>query len=113
MKETNRNLFAENPRVSILTRSKTGVEDVQVGNIQPLKQHGIVIETGIPMPTGRLRDGYGELGILRQALLQMKPGDSFVWSKNNKHPHLAAKQVKCKIITRKLPEGGWRIWRVA
>jgi len=112
MKEIKRNLFTENSRVSILARSSAEAEGAKAVSVQPFKQHRIVIETGIEMPTGRLRDGYGDLGIMRQALLQMQPGDSFVWTKNNKHPYLAAKQVRCKIISRKLPEGGWRIWRV-
>jgi|WetSurMetagenome_2_1015567.scaffolds.fasta_scaffold11583_5 hypothetical protein len=67
----------------------------------------LVMETGIAIPKGRMRDG--DLAVMRRALIQMNPGDTFVWMKNNKHPYIAAKQVKCKIVTCKRPEGGWRI----
>jgi len=48
---------------------------------------------------------------LRKALIRMKPGQSFVWQDAN-FPYRAAGQVGIKVISRKLPQGGWRFWKL-
>lgn len=66
------------------------------------------IETGIPAPIGRESSTMSEL---RNALLLMKPGDSFVWPDAN-FPYRAASEIGVKVISRKLKEGGWRFWKM-
>lgn len=63
-----------------------------------------------PLPPGRGK-ATGDMSLLRQTIARMKPGGSFVWDRDNKHPYHAARAVGAVIVTRKLPEGGWRIWR--
>lgn len=53
----------------------------------------------------------GNMDNLRNAIVAMKRGNSFLWHEN-KHPYLAAAQVGCKIKTRKTGNGTWRIWKV-
>lgn len=67
------------------------------------------IESGIPIPS-RNR---GIMEEMRNVLRQMKPGDSFIVTKDNKHVYQAAKSCKIKIATRLIGDGtGWRVWRV-
>lgn len=69
------------------------------------------IESGVALP-GRGHEAVtGNLYLLRQAFLKMKTGDSFLWP-NISNPYRAAKQVGCKITTRKINGEGHRIWLV-
>lgn len=70
----------------------------------------IVIEQGVPMPAGRQG---GFMYQLRLAFLEMKPGDSFVWHRDNKHCYVVAKMMDIKIRTMKVSGEGYRIWRVS
>ncbi len=67
----------------------------------------ITIESGFAMPKSRQRSK-SDLGVLRHAILTMKPGQSFVFTKNNRHPYLAARQVGCRVATEKI-NGGWLV----
>lgn len=67
----------------------------------------IVIEKGIPIPPQRAKDGS-----LRAEMAKMEIGDSFVY-KNRGHAFMAAKRFGFKIQTRALPDGTYRIWRIA
>lgn len=69
-----------------------------------------IISYDVPLPPGRGL-ATGAMGLLRTTIAGMKPGGSFVWDRDNKHPYTAARAVGAVIVTRKLPEGGWRIWR--
>lgn len=66
------------------------------------------IESGIPLPSRRR----GIMEEMRQVLRGMKPGQSFVVTKDNKHCYDAAKSIGAKIATRKVDNVGWRVWLV-
>jgi hypothetical protein len=69
------------------------------------------IESGIPIPKNRQS---GAMLEIRTALNSMAHGDSFVWDSQTmyRHVYLAAKQVGAKVVARKLPKGGWRVWKL-
>jgi hypothetical protein len=70
-------------------------------------QQEIKIEKGIPVPeTRRTRSP------LTQALRNMQPGDSFVYSNNPSTLHAAARLAGVKIVTRLLDNGQRRVWKV-
>lgn len=73
-----------------------------------------VIESGIPIPSRH----HGIMEEMRNVLRQMKPGESFVVTKDNKHVYQAAKSCRVKIATRQVADDkgivtGWRVWRVS
>lgn len=70
----------------------------------------IIIEHDIPIPKGR--EG-GFKYQLKCAFLEMKPGDSFMWYRDNKHCYSVAKTVDVKIRTMKVSGKGYRVWRVS
>lgn len=59
----------------------------------------IVIEKGIPIPRS-----------LSQALREMQVGDSFVIAEKS-NLHTLSKRVGINIVTRKQPDGTFRVWR--
>jgi hypothetical protein len=69
----------------------------------------IKIETGIPPPP-KYRANSG-LHLMREAIKNLKPGESFLWPSVS-HPYFAASQVGAKITCRKDEKGGWRVWRI-
>ena len=72
----------------------------------------IEIQSDAPIPPGRYRTS-GLMADLRTAISSMRIGQSFVFLRDNRRPYLAALQIGCKVKTRKLPDGGWRVWKVA
>lgn len=70
----------------------------------------IPIDHNIPVPPRSIAGS--AMSRMREALSGMKPGDSFIWTADNKHPFKAAKQVGCRITTKKLNGNGWRVWRI-
>lgn len=69
----------------------------------------IRIANNVPMPLGR-RAVTGTLAELRDALLRMEAGDSFV-RPDNKLIFRVAKECGVEITTRKIGPEGYRIWR--
>jgi len=68
----------------------------------------INIETNIPCPTGR-QHLEGIRATLKRVLLEMVPGESFIY-KDNKSLYDAAKQAGVEITIRKV-DGGYRVWK--
>lgn len=74
----------------------------------------ISIEHGIEMPKNRNRV-WGEMGRIRAALGLMAVGDSFLLPSTTSTPkltYLAAKQVRCVVMMRRIPGQGYRVWLV-
>lgn len=68
------------------------------------------IERNVPIPPrGRWLDSNALR--LRQAMLEMKVGHSFVWHEHSS-PFRAAKELGINITTRKMNGQGYRVWRV-
>jgi len=70
----------------------------------------ILIDHNIPVPARGVAGS--AMSRMREALSGMEVGDSFLWSRDNKHPYKAAKQLGCRITTQKVNGNGWRIWRI-
>jgi len=66
------------------------------------------IDTNIPIPP---KFPYSNQRILRQALKEMKYGDSFIVDYCQKAHH-AAKCAGVKILTRKVNGEGFRVWKI-
>lgn len=74
----------------------------------------VQIEDNIPLP----RHHYWNKDTLskhfRSTLEAMKPGQSVVYADDIQRTAIyrAAKEVNCRIVSRKLETGGWRVWRM-
>lgn len=69
----------------------------------------IIIEKGIP-----IKPILSRVNGVAAVLKQCEVGDSFLWTvKNQSNLHASAKYVGYKIVTRKQPDGQYRIWRIA
>lgn len=73
---------------------------------QPITE--LTIEKGVPLPTG----SRGPQAILAAAVRQMEIGDSIVWHVRDS-PRTVATECGYKVVTRKQPDGMFRIWRTA
>lgn len=79
-----------------------------VGVTSPTK-----ICSGIPCPTGR-QNPDTVFGRLRVDISRLKPGSDQYFDWNGvwqNEIYRAAKETGARITTRKLDNGGWRIWR--
>ncbi len=71
---------------------------------------GLTIHRNIPIPRKQVYSG--ESHALRRAISGIDIGCSFDWHGTHiHHAYRTAKEVGRKITTRKLEEGGWRVWR--
>ncbi len=69
----------------------------------------IKIDKNVPLP----EHGTAQTGV-SIAMRTMKIGDSFIYKANGNHPgnfHALARMNRIKVITRKQPDGSYRIWR--
>ena len=71
----------------------------------------LIIDHHVPLPKGHT-SVEGRQAELRAAYSQMVPGDSFVFQfPDITHAYTAAKSIGVRITTRKLEQGGFRVWR--
>lgn len=70
-----------------------------------MSEESIKIEKGIVVPSANK-------SMLTYALRQCEVGDSFLFMpKSNASLHASARQIGMCIITRRQPDGSYRIWR--
>lgn len=65
------------------------------------------IEKDVPYPKK-----ISVFSVLRETLLKMKVGDSFLYPYDRRQPLLIAKRMKIKITTSKENGNGSRVWRI-
>ena len=70
----------------------------------------LTIENGVPLPNGRNTKGSGKWQLM---LKEMQPKQSVVATPNQTMSiRVAAKNIKCKIVTQTISEDEVRIWKI-